>query len=63
VCAGHSDVTALIGEYIPANGRVHGAVRTITQAMRSYVKTKSENKNKIENKRIEVDARCMEDHP
>jgi hypothetical protein len=43
VCAGHSDVTALIGEYIPANGRVHAAVRTITQAMRSCVKSKSEN--------------------
>lgn len=51
MCAGHPDVTMLIGEYIPANGRVHGAVRTITQAIRSYVKNKYRSEN--ENKRIE----------
>lgn len=57
MCAGHSDVTTLIGEYIPSNGRVHGAVRTINQAMRSFVKNKSENKNNNENKRVGLDSR------
>lgn len=45
MCAGHSNVTALLGEYIPANGRVHTAVRTIAKAMRCYIKMKNKNEN------------------